>query len=1017
MKQQHKRNSYSNCKIILFFLFLLFFKFSFSQNTTSYKYWNPAGAAMHFIEGQGWPGEVKYPYDRLPARVETEVRKPVWDLSKNSAGLSLRFTTDASEVIVKYVVAGSLQMLHMPATGVSGVDLYAKNEDDAWLWCAGKASFGDTITYRFNNLQYPGPLGRTFTLFLPLYKTVKWLEIGVPQKNFFNPLPVRNEKPVVVYGTSIAQGACASRPGLGWTSILSRKLNVPVTNLGFSGNGKLDKEVIKLLGEIDAKLYVLDCLPNMTPPYFPADTLRQRLIDAVTYLHKTKPNTPILLTEHDGYTDEAINPVHKQEYTDANNTLNEVFTQLKKKGFKNIFLLSKKEIAQDIETMVDGVHPNDAGMIKYANAYEKKINTIFKKSATVIANAKPSLIPLPQQLVWNKGFFPLIQCKTILVKDTLLLQEANRLQESLAQKGIAVSITGSVKKDQPFIELALANIPAPQLKEEAYKIEINAQKNLLSANTPKGIFYAAQTLEQLITNNQKVVACTITDWPAFAWRGYMVDVGRNFQSMGLLKQQIQIMSRYKFNVFHFHFTEDIAWRLASKQYPQLTAPENMLRNKGSYYSEEDLKELIRFCKDRYITLVPEMDMPGHSAAFKRAMKWDMQSDSGMVILKNILKEFFETYDVPYFHIGADEVKITNKNFVPEITTYVESFGKKTVGWEPGGNFKEGTIRQLWMDDNAHTAANTHIQFIDSRHLYINHMDPLESVVTIFNRQIGKKEIGDSAILGGTLCLWPDRRVEREEDVLIMNAAYPALLAFAERTWRGGGHKGWVANIGELGTAGAKEFGEFENRLLDHKDKYFSSIPFPYVKQSNITWKVFGPYPNEGNLAKSFLPESKTLDGDKTEAAFEAVGGTIVLRHWWYPLIEGAIKEPKENTTWYATRKVWSNEDGYKSFWIGFNNLSRSPATDSPPEGAWDNKQSTVWVNGKAIEPPHWKRAGQKGSSEIPLIDEGYEYRAPAKILLQKGWNTVLLKAPVGSFKGKDWQNPVKWMFTFLEISE
>jgi hypothetical protein len=148
---------------------------------------------------------------------------------------------------------------------------------------------------------------------------------------------------------------------------------------------------------------------------------------------------------------------------------------------------------------------------------------------------------------------------------------------------------------------------------------------------------------------------------------------------------------------------------------------------------------------------------------------------------------------------------------------------------------------------------------------------------------------------------------------------------------------------------------------------------------------------------------------------QVTGGTIVLRHWWAPLIKGAIEQPKDSTTWYVATSIWSDKEEVNDFWIGFNNLSRSPATDSPPVDGWDNKGSSVWVNGKFIAPPQWKRAGQKGHSEIPLTDEGYEYREPTKIALKKGWNTVLIKAPVGSFKGKDWQNPVKWMFTFVPL--
>lgn len=102
----------------------------------------------------------------------------------------------------------------------------------------------------------------------------------------------------------------------------------------------------------------------------------------------------------------------------------------------------------------------------------------------------------------------------------------------------------------------------------------------------------------------------------------------------------------------------------------------------------------------------------------------------------------------------------------------------------------------------------------------------------------------------------------------------------------------------------------------------------------------------------------------------------MLRHWWYPLIKGVINQPKENTTWYATIKIWSDEDKPEEFWIGFNNLSRSPATDTPKPGIWDDHQSKVWVNGTLVAPPVWKRGGQKGNSEIPLMDEGYEYREP-----------------------------------------
>ncbi len=623
------------------------------------------------------------------------------------------------------------------------------------------------------------------------------------------------------------------------------------------------------------------------------------------------------------------------------------------------------------------------------------------------AEAKPALIPLPQQVSWQKGYFPLHAVTTIVVTTKDLQKEARQLQQQLQQYGLTVSIADKAKG--PSIELRLDTVGAPQGKEEAYRLQVTPQQVRLSANAPHGIFYGLQTLIQLARSGVLLDACTITDWPAFSWRSYMVDVGRNYQSMSLLKQQIDAMAQYKLNVFHFHLTEDIAWRLQSKKYPQLTAPENMLRNKGAYYSERELKELIQYCKDRYITMVPEIDMPGHSDAFTRAMGFNMQSDSGLMVVKEIIREFCSTYQLPYLHIGGDEVKITNQNFLPEVTQLIHSLGWQTIGWDPGGNLLPQTIRQLWMRDGAKDSS---LRYIDSRHLYINHMDPLESVVTIYHRQLGDRTKGHQNVLGATLCLWHDRNVSGEADMMLMNPVYPTLLTFAERSWRGGGHPGWITNSNQVANS---DFKHFENRLLNHQQQYFKDKPFPYVKQADVVWKLYGPYQNKGEVTKSFAPENKKFDTVKTKAAGEANGGTVVLRHWFSPLVKGVLHQPQENTTWYATTRIWSDEAGEKAFWIGFNNLSRSPATNSPEEGTWGSTGSKVWVNGNEIQPPQWSRPGQKGHPEVPLIDEGYEYRTPTKIKLQKGWNTVLIKAPVGSFKGPDWHNPVKWMFTFVPV--
>ena len=381
-------------------LFLLAFAllratFCFSQQDKEYNWWTPATNEFPAIEGQAWPAEMKGNYERLPQRAEKQVRKEVWELSQNAAGLILAFHSNSPEIVVRYKVNGTLAFPHMPATGVSGVDLYGIGKDGNWLWCKGNYSFGDTITYRFKNINDKDSLypfhqkGGEYKLYLPLYNTVTWLEIGTVAGTSFRPLPLRKDKPVVVYGTSIAQGGCASRPGMAWTSILGRKLDRQLINLGFSGNGLLEKELMDLITEIDAKVYVLDCLPNLIGKNYSPAELKERITQSVRIIRTSKKFTPVLLTEHAGYTDALINPQNRVKVDSINKLLKEAFRQLQQEGVKNIFLLTKEEINLDDNAMVDGKHPTDLGMLQYAEAYEKKLRLILNEPTGVYSTTKP----------------------------------------------------------------------------------------------------------------------------------------------------------------------------------------------------------------------------------------------------------------------------------------------------------------------------------------------------------------------------------------------------------------------------------------------------------------------------------------------------------------------------------------------------------------------------------------------------------------------------------------------------
>lgn len=381
----------------LFFLSLLLLQtvLTFSQETNALKWWNPTEHDFQTIEGQAWADEVKAPYDRLPARAEGVVRDAVWNLSRHAAGQLIRFRSNAEKIVVRYGVKGNHAMNHMPATGVSGVDLYAINSDGTWLWAKGTRSFNDTVTYRFEGLQPNDAyhkFGREYRLYLPLYNSVEWMEIGVAEEDFFRPLAVRREKPIVVYGTSIAHGACASRPGMAWTNILGRKMDHPMINLAFSGNGRLEKELIDLLVEIDAKVYVLDCLPNlMSAKQYDDAELTRRILESVRQLKKEKPDTPILLTDHAGYTDGFIIPDRLTAYTRVNEIQAKAFKQLQEEGLREIYHLSFDDLQLGLEDMVDGTHPNDLGMMHYAEAYEKALRSLLKEPTGEVSTTQPCI--------------------------------------------------------------------------------------------------------------------------------------------------------------------------------------------------------------------------------------------------------------------------------------------------------------------------------------------------------------------------------------------------------------------------------------------------------------------------------------------------------------------------------------------------------------------------------------------------------------------------------------------------
>ena len=217
---------------------------------------------------------------------------------------------------------------------------------------------------------------REYHLYLPLYNQVQWMEIGLPADAGLSWKSPSGEKPIVVYGTSIVQGGCASRPGMAWTGIVERELRQPLINFAFSGNGRLEKEVIDFITEIDAKLYVLDCLPNLTGR--PAEEIEDLVMKAVIQI-RTKHPSPILLVEYAGYTDGLVDRKNYESFSRANKASETACKKLIRQSVTNIYYLSCAEINMPMDGTVDSVHPTDYGMRVYANAYEKIIRKILNE--------------------------------------------------------------------------------------------------------------------------------------------------------------------------------------------------------------------------------------------------------------------------------------------------------------------------------------------------------------------------------------------------------------------------------------------------------------------------------------------------------------------------------------------------------------------------------------------------------------------------------------------------------------
>lgn len=592
--------------------------------------------------------------------------------------------------------------------------------------------------------------------------------------------------------------------------------------------------------------------------------------------------------------------------------------------------------------------------------------------------------------------------------------ECALLREVLA--GAGATVVASDADARVSVEL-VAEIPGAfnhrlaEYPDEAYTISISENAVKIQALTPTGVIRAAQTLDQLAIDSPLLPAADIADWPAFKLRGFMHDVGRSFISVDELKKELRLLSAFKVNTFHWHLTENQAWRFEVKAYPELTSAESMTRFAGSYYTQSDCREVMAEAKRLGITVIPEIDMPGHSEAFERAMGCAMQSARGKEILLTVLEEVADVFaDSPYIHIGADEKAITDNTFLDTMIDKLHSLGKKVVCWNPISGVNVGNhqfdMTQMWSTAGRKVDG---VPNIDCRYNYVNHFDVFADLVGIYRSSIYYERQGTDEVAGTITAIWNDRKTPTETDIIAQNNFYANVLASAERAWAGGG-KQYIEQGGTMLPNSGDEFDEFadwERRFLLHKNLSLKNEPIPYVKQTNVRWNVTEGFPNGGDSSASFAPE-EGLDGDFTVTPVTGAG--IYLRHTWGGTVPGLYGNAATGQTAYAYTYVYSPEEQTVGALIEFQNYGRSEKDTAPDAGKWDRKGSRIWLNGEELLPPTWDNSGRAITNETDLLNENFTARKPLAVTLRRGWNKVLVKLPYVNAPGVRLN---KWMWTFV----
>ena len=562
--------------------------------------------------------------------------------------------------------------------------------------------------------------------------------------------------------------------------------------------------------------------------------------------------------------------------------------------------------------------------------------------------------------------------------------------------------------------------------DEAYVLEIGADGAKITAPGPHGERWARVTLDQLVrlADGGAVPCCRIADWPRLKWRGFMLDSARNYLPPKAVKEILDVMSRYKLNLFHWHLTENYAWRLESRKYPQLQSDRAFfIRHKGKFYTQAEFREIVDYAYDLGICTMPEFDMPGHSAAFRSAFGFKTMSEPGVgekaSALFDELCSLAPKEKMPFIHMGTDEVWKRDIDAAPKealdmMAAVIAKHGRTVARWTPGEVFDYAGpfVNMLWTSEAS--PDNDPGPYFDAIGMYIEDFDPFELLsVATYHKAARWHDAGDRN-LGAVFCAWHDGFVgERYENLLRNQQVFPSCVLFGNAYWRGRGEDlpEFRKCLPRGGDPRLVEAEDVERRTVAQRDKALADIrhPFHFLRQTCMRWRLTQA---DGTLIADDIAQATISPlrlANLPNGALSPSNVTVVAETW--------IRSPKAQTV---------------GAWIGFTNLSRDHglaySAPLPDVGEWNRFGASAELNGERIAPPKWSRPGLKKGApaavwcstgtiyevdEEPFTDQEYYMREPTQIRLREGWNHVRLTIPNPMVHGAKRH---RWTATFNPVA-